>query len=85
MASARDTLSWANPVHAEWVRGDLDEVNAYATETGGTLVGATALQDATLPGAGEGLYYLLRLGESCDAASWQSSIDAEPARDLTLP
>jgi hypothetical protein len=72
-------------VGAVWVRGDLASVSVYGTDTVGELVGADALIDHDLPDVGHGLYYLVRLGGSCEAASWQSSPNAEPDRDVMLP
>ena len=83
MALDRETLVWAGAADIRFVRGDLADVEMYATTGDGTLLGATSLDislDAPAPGAG--LYYVVRrLG----CGSWQTLPDAEPDRDAALP
>jgi hypothetical protein len=49
------------------------------------LFDATTLTDASIPPVAAGFYYLVRLAGTCSAASWQSTVGAEPGRDLALP
>ena len=85
LATALDTFEWSNLVDAQWVRGDLALVSTYAVSGGGTIDGETELFDPALPGADEGLYYVLKLAGSCQDPSWQTVIGAEPDRDDDLP
>ena len=61
-----------------FVRGGLSGVSGYGVDEAGELLNATALSDATVPAAG--FYYLVRLGGTCSAGSWQSVVGAEPGR-----
>jgi parallel beta-helix repeat protein len=82
LAHDRNTLGWTDPSDANWLKGPIAEVGTYATTGGGVLAGAATLDiSADNPGAGTGLYYLLR---PSDCGSWQTSPGAEPDRD-TLP
>ena len=46
---------------------------------------ANAVQTLSDPQPGAGFYYLVRRGGSCEAASWQTEVGAEPGRDAALP
>ena len=53
----------------------------------GTATGCLALTndltDSSEPASGTGFYYLVR--PDCLVGSWQTSLGAEPGRDLALP
>jgi hypothetical protein len=85
LATDAETFAWTTPADVDWVRGDLASVSVYGTDAGGALDDADTLVDSDQPGGGEGSYYLVKLGGSCEAASWQSSQGAEPERDVALP
>jgi hypothetical protein len=85
LADDLNTFSWEEPVDVSWVRGNLATVSVYGTHAGDDLRRADMLVDENVPDAGEGYYYLVKLGGSCAVGSWQSSTDAEPARDAALP
>ena len=44
-----------------------------------------SVTDRTEPVAGQGFYYLFKLGGMCEGGSWQTVPGAEPGRDLLLP
>jgi len=85
LATALDTFAWSTPADVQFVRGGLGVVGGYGVDQLGVLLDATALKDAAVPAAGAGFYYLLRLGGSCSAGSWQTVLGEEPGRDLVLP
>ncbi|MCP3981589.1 MAG: hypothetical protein GY716_20000 [bacterium] len=80
-----DALHWATAVDVDWVRGELTHVSQYTTNGSGSASDATQLDDPVAPAPGFGFFYLISLGGDCTAASWQSSIGAEPQRDAALP
>jgi len=85
-ASTRTEFSWAHTVDdVAYVRGDIDSVGSYGTDESGALTDVVAFEDATEPAPGGGLYYLVKSGGSCAAASWQTVPGAEPGRDVVLP
>jgi hypothetical protein len=84
-AATRDTFTWASPADVMFVRGDLAVLSSYGVDQSGVLAGATSLTDTTVPSAGAGFYYLLRLAGSCTVGSWQTVLGAEPGRDQVLP
>jgi len=61
------------------------------TEKPGYVTGAATgclaltddLTDSSVPVTGAGFYYLVR--PDCGVGSWQTSLGAEPGRDLELP
>ena len=55
-------------------------VNGAAT---GCLALTDNLTDSSTPVSGAGFYYLVR--PDCLVGSWQTSLGAEPERDLALP
>ena len=78
-----NTWVWPLAGDIRHARGDLVDVETYATTDDGTLCGATAL-DMSLdsPGPGDGMDYVVRpLG----CGSWQTGAGAEPARDAARP
>jgi hypothetical protein len=84
-ATNATAFSWATPADVKFVRGDLSTMSTYQFDWSGDLGKATSITDATTPALGSGFFYLVRLAGSCTAGSWQSSVGAEPARDLILP
>ena len=78
LATNKNTLSWAAPVNALFVRGDLALVSGYAWSDEFYLLGDTSL-DISDPASS---YYLGRL---LGCASYQTTNGAEPARDAALP
>jgi hypothetical protein len=85
LATSEDAFSWSTAADVMFVRGALASVSSYVTDDSGFLVGATSLSDATVPAAGTGSYYLVRLAGSCTVGSWQSVLGSEPGRDASLP
>jgi hypothetical protein len=76
-------LRWTVPANVEYVRGDLASVGDYVVDNSGSLIHAASLVDPSVPAAGQGYYYLLRLQGT--QASWQTTPGAEPDRDALLP
>jgi hypothetical protein len=84
-ASTGNTFTWASPADVMLVRGALASVGSYEFDSSGVLIAATSFSDATVPSAGTGYYYLVRLAGSCTVGSWQTVIGSEPGRDQVLP
>ena len=80
-----DVISWPEPVETGIVKGDLALVNTYEFEVFVEFPTASAIQTLSDPRRGAGFYYLVRRGGSCEAASWQTEVGAEPDRDAALP
>ncbi len=83
LATNAQAFDWATPVDVLYARGPLSAVGTYTTDVVQALPHASALSDAAQPGAGSGFFYLVR--PDCPAGSWQSTVGAEPGRDLVLP
>jgi hypothetical protein len=83
-ATGKSTFEWSEPEDVVWVRGLLKHGDQLLAALQPALVGATQLTDPAPPDDG-GNFYLVSLGGSCQASSWQSSFGAEPARDIILP
>ena len=80
LAQDKNTLSWGTPDHARFVKGDLTDVSSYLITATGELPMAMSLDiSADHPGAGAGLYYLIR---SLACGSWQTTPGAEPGRNV---
>ena len=84
-AATPGMFTWTTPADVMFVRGDLASVGSYGINDSGVLLGATSLTDATVPSAGTGYYYLVRIAGSCSVGSWQSEVGDEPGRDQVLP
>ncbi len=82
-ATSAQKFEWDTPIDVLYARGPLSAVGVYTTDVVQALPHASELSDAAQPGAGSGFYYLVR--PDCPAGSWQSTVDAEPERDLVLP
>jgi Tol biopolymer transport system component len=74
------TFVWNDAVEARYVRGPLASVGALATDSSGTLVGATSFTDLQSPAAGTGFFYLF--AADCAGRSYQNGVGTEPGRDL---
>ncbi len=74
------TFAWATPSDVRFVRGPLDMVDVLATNDSGTLPGAVSYSDPATPSSGAGSYYLFAL--DCAGRSYQTTVGAEPGRDL---
>ena len=83
LATDTETFLWPVAADVIYVRGDLADVDLYAVDTVELLILATSLTDASVPESGAGFFYLVR--PDCLVGSWQTSLGAEPGRDLALP
>jgi hypothetical protein len=83
VAQDPDTWVWGSPEDVRFAKGDLAAVSTYVTTADGTLFASSSLDmSMDAPGAGDGLYYVVRpLG----CGSWQTGPGAEPGRDAALP
>jgi hypothetical protein len=82
-AQSPQALVWPAAADVAYVRGSLANVSSYATTEVGSLLASSALGIAgDTPGAGAGVYYLVR---PLACGSWQTTLGAEPARDAALP
>ena len=82
-AQDSSTFFWAKPANIVYVRGGLGVVDSYGIDFVETLPLAVAFTDAETPPGGAGFYYLVK--PDCPVGSWQSSLGAEPGRDVMLP
>ncbi len=70
-------------------RNELEASDPFANASTYTvdLVDSVALTndltDSSVPDSGAGFYYLVR--PDCGVGSWQTTLGAEPERDLALP
>jgi len=46
---------------------------------------ANTLVDRESPATGDGFYYLVKPGGTCEAGSWQTDSGEQPERDASLP
>lgn len=83
VAADEQNYAWAVAVDVVWVRGPLGAVASYTVDVVDTDANAAGLRDNTVPAIGSGFYYVVR--HDCGAASWQTSLGTEPARDIALP
>jgi hypothetical protein len=74
------TFTWNTLLDARFVRGLLSSVRTYATNLSGTLRDATRYLDLDTPPAGNGYYYIF--APDCPGRSYQTTLGAEPGRDL---
>ncbi len=65
------------------VKGDLANVSSYVVDLVDSIALTDNLTDSSVPASGAGFYYLVR--PDCVVGSWQTSLGAEPGRDLALP
>jgi hypothetical protein len=82
----KTTFRWPSSASFREVRGSF--VNAATLGTYGvnaTAMGtASTFNDATVPTAGTGYWYLVKAG-GCAATSWQSALGTEAGRDAAIP
>jgi hypothetical protein len=76
-------FGWTDPADIVQVRGMLDLVSAYVTDTVQSAAAVQSFEDTELPAVGNAFYYLVK--PDCPGGSWQTLLDAEPQRDLDLP
>jgi len=57
--------------------------STYTVDLVDSVALTSELTDSSLPPSGAGFYYLFR--PDCVVGSWQTSLGAEPERDLVLP
>ncbi len=77
---------WPNPVAFKAVRGSFvssTDIGAYSVTFSATGTG-TAVTDAAVPAPGSGHWYLVK-PSGCVRSSWQSTLGAEPGRDVAIP
>jgi hypothetical protein len=85
-AGDKTSFTWANPVDYRAVRGAFvasQDIAGYPFDAAVASSG-TNLVDPALPPLTSGLWYLLKHG-GCVQTSWQTTLGAEPARDVALP
>jgi hypothetical protein len=83
VAEDSQTFSWPVAADVVFVRGDLAEVSNCVVDLVDSIALTNNLTDASEPASGAGFFYLVR--PDCVAGSWQTSLGAEPGRDLVLP
>ena len=83
VAASSDSFSWPGAADVWYVRGDLSGVDAYGVDLVETLPMATGFTDRSEPVIDAGFFYLVR--PDCAVGSWQTSVGAEPERDVALP
>ena len=62
---------------------DLADVSTYTVDLVESIALTDNLTDSSEPLSGAGFYYLVK--PDCGVGSWQTSLGAEPERDLALP
>ncbi len=78
-----ETFSWSEPAEIVYATGDLALASTYTVDLVQALPLGTSFMDSSLPASGEGFFYLVK--PNCGVGSWQTSLGAEPERDLALP
>ncbi len=66
-----------------YVKGNLADVSSYTVDLVDSIALTSELTDSSVPVSGAGFYYLVR--PDCLVGSWQTSLGAEPERDVALP
>jgi Tol biopolymer transport system component len=74
------TFAWTTAADVRFVRGPLDMVDVLAVDDSGVVLNALSYSDSAVPTLGAGWYYLF--APDCDARSYQTTLGAEPNRDL---
>ncbi len=83
MADNSQTFSWPVAADVVFVKGNLANVSTYTVDLVDSVALTNDLTDSSTPASGSGFYYLVR--PDCLVGSWQTSLGAEPGRDLALP
>ena len=83
MADDSQMFSWPVAADVVFVKGNLAGVSSYVVDLVDSIALTNDLTDPSVPVSGAGFYYLVR--PDCLVGSWQTSLGAEPARDLVLP
>ena len=83
VADDSQTFSWRVAADVVYVKGNLTNVSTYTVDLVDSIVLTDNLTDSSVPASGVGFYYLVR--PDCLVGSWQTSLGAEPERDLALP
>ena len=83
VAENSQTFSWPVAADVVFVKGNLADVSSYVVDLVDSVALTTQLTDSSVPVSGAGFYYLVR--PDCAVGSWQTSLGAEPGRDLALP
>ncbi len=83
VAEDSQTFSWRVAADVVYVKGDLASVSTYTVDLVDSVALTNQLTDLSEPVSGAGFYYLVR--PDCVVGSWQTSLGAEPERDLALP
>jgi hypothetical protein len=83
VAEDQQTFSWPVAADVVYVKGNLADVSTYEVDLVDSLALTNDLTNSSLPASGAGFYYLFR--PDCVVGSWQTSLGAEPERDLVLP
>lgn len=82
-ATDKSTFSWSTPGNVDYVIGALSNLSSYALLGRASAATATSFDtSAQVPAPGAGFFYLVKPSDSC--ASWQSTIGAEPRRDVEI-
>jgi hypothetical protein len=83
VAQDQQTFTWPLAADVVYVKGDLAAVSTYVVDVVDSLTLTDNLKDSIEPASGAGFYYLVK--PDCMVGSWQTSLGAEPERDLVLP
>ncbi len=83
VAEDQQTFSWPVAADVVYVKGNLTNVSTYTVDLVDSIALTSELTDSSVPASGAGFYYLVR--PDCGVGSWQTSLGAEPGRDLVLP
>ncbi len=83
VAEDSQTFSWPVAAEVVFVKGNLANVSTYTVDLVDSIVLTDNLTDSSEPASGAGFYYLVR--PDCVVGSWQTTLGAEPERDLALP
>jgi hypothetical protein len=83
VADDSQTFSWPVAADVVFVKGSLAGVSSYVVDLVDSVALTNDLTDSSVPASGAGFFYLVR--PDCAVGSWQTSLRAEPERDLALP
>jgi hypothetical protein len=78
-----ETFSWDEPAEIVYATGDLALVDSYTVDLVQALPIGTSFMDPSIPATSQGFFYLVK--PDCGVGSWQTSLGAEPGRDVALP